>query len=340
MKNLDKLHAFSIPVKQFRSYAIYANKQNEKFNPSLLGKTQKTFFREVERDGEKHLVLKLSERPIPDAKPSKNILKRWNLANGMLYFFYSLLGLRSPPSPEEILEPFHAQKRIDFVFRCCMAPTVVDSKRRAGSRAIPKAFLTLEDLKVEVPHDADALTDYLRLCDRDLANKVSDIQVKAAVEDEVWTWDPNGYWLPNLGVVEQWSFENGIFQIFSRAVRMRWSSMKSVWDTWNSELGHNATMYVALFLHNPTDPVDRFFKYQEMGNGDAVKAEMNGNGRPENGVGHGEEFEGTFEIFQGLENGNNQDYVAETSETLEKSFKNLAPKWPNSLDSNGLDLDV
>lgn len=340
MKNLDKLHAFTLPAKQFRGYIVYANKQNEKFNPSLLGKTQKNFFREVEKDGEKHLVVKLSEKPILDAKPSKNILKRWNLANGMLYFFYSLLGMKSPPSPEEILEPFHAQKRSDFVYRCCLPPMVVDSKRRGGSRTTHKTLLNPEDLKVEVPQDADALTDYLRLCDSDLANKVSDIQVKAAIEDDVWKWDPKGYWLPNVEMVEGWSFENGTFQIFSRAVRMRWFSMRNVWEAWNNELGHNATTYAALFLHNPTDPVDSFFKDKEVERGHAVKSEVNGSGRPGNGAGQEEEFEEPFEIFQGLENGNNHDYVAETSETLEKSFKNLAPKWPNSLDSNGLDVDV
>ena len=63
------------------------------------------------------------ERPVC-AKPSKNILKRWNLGNGMLYFFYAAVGRSAPPTGDEILEPFYYQKRVDFVKRACgPAPT-------------------------------------------------------------------------------------------------------------------------------------------------------------------------------------------------------------------------
>jgi hypothetical protein len=79
----------------------------------------RTFFREhTDESGVRVLTLKLSERLVC-TKPSKNILKRWNLSNGMLYFFYAAVGRTAPPTGEEILEPFYCQKRVDFIRKVC-----------------------------------------------------------------------------------------------------------------------------------------------------------------------------------------------------------------------------
>lgn len=194
------------------------------------------YFRRVKVEGshEQHLMIKLSEKPQLYCKPSKNILKRWNLANGMLYLFYSVIGLKAPPKAEEILEPFYKQKRMDFVHLCC-EPQVLEEgpkKRRKEDRQ-PKALLSMKDLKAEVKQDPDALTNYLRMCDRSLAYLVSDVAVRTAIQEGVWVWNSKGYWIPNIEKVGEWTFKNGCWQIFSRAVRMKWGVIKRLWDEWN-----------------------------------------------------------------------------------------------------------
>lgn len=59
------------------------------------------------------LVIKLSEK-VMFRKPSRDILKRWNLSNGMLYLFYSVIGRTNPLSAKEVLEPFYYQEAYRF----------------------------------------------------------------------------------------------------------------------------------------------------------------------------------------------------------------------------------
>ena len=172
----------------------------------------KNFFREAQdENGVKYLTLKLSERPVV-TKPSKNILKRWNLSNGMLYFFYSAVGRTDPPTGDEVLEPFYYQKRIDFIRKACLPPGGADdgSNDAAGSGGPRPAGLTASSahrypsgqrkrrrvdnlLEVALPptelqlpaarEDAASLFDYLRTC----FPNVDEGAVSVAVDSGVWT---------------------------------------------------------------------------------------------------------------------------------------------------------
>ncbi|EWM24390.1 hypothetical protein Naga_100283g5 [Nannochloropsis gaditana] len=119
IKHLATLQALQIPVATFESHFLQANAHNPKYVRGTLRETVRTFFREfTDEAGVRVLTLKLSERMVY-SKPSKNILKRWNLSNGMLYFFYAAVGRSAPPTGDEILEPFYFQKRVDFIRKVC-----------------------------------------------------------------------------------------------------------------------------------------------------------------------------------------------------------------------------
>jgi len=119
IKHLPALLSLQLPLATFEQHYLSANAHNVKYARGTLRETVRTFFREHTDDsGVRVLTLKLSERPVCQ-KPSKNILKRWNLSNGMLYFFYAAVGRAAPPTGKEILEPFYCQKRVDFIRRIC-----------------------------------------------------------------------------------------------------------------------------------------------------------------------------------------------------------------------------
>lgn len=79
--NLDLLRAYRISRKNLSHYIIEANQGNGKFNPVAVQETIEEFFRPVEELKKKYLTIKLSTRSQYE-RPSKNVLKRWNLANG------------------------------------------------------------------------------------------------------------------------------------------------------------------------------------------------------------------------------------------------------------------
>lgn len=176
----------------------------------------------------------------------------------MLYFFYSVLSI-PPPSPETILETFHAQKRLDFIRKCCGPSTSLEKKRkRAPSDKQVLAPIKKEDLNVKVKPSLGDLTKYLRLCDSKTGILVSEEQVRVAVEEGTWQWDESSEaWVPHMDRFHCWTFENGILQIFGRACRKNWRSLKQLWDSWIADLGHNAPQaFECLFRCKETDVVD------------------------------------------------------------------------------------
>lgn len=256
-ENLDLLRAYRISRKNLSDYLVEANKANAKFNPSIVQGTIDEFFRPVEELKKKYLTIKLSTK-LQYERPSKNVLKRWNLANGMLYFFYSVLAI-PPPSPETILETFHAQKRLDFIRKCCGSLTSPEKKRkRSPSEKEAQNPIKKEHLSVKIKPNLENLTKYLRICDSKTGILVSEDEVRVAVEEGIWQWDESSEaWIPHLDRFHRWTFENGALQVFGRACRRDWRSLKQLWDSWIADLGHNAPQaFESLFRCRETDVVD------------------------------------------------------------------------------------
>jgi hypothetical protein len=69
-----------IPRAFFEEYFARVNEHNAKWQRHTLRETAKAFFREhVDEHGVRFFTLKLSEKSTRAIKPSKNVLKRWNL---------------------------------------------------------------------------------------------------------------------------------------------------------------------------------------------------------------------------------------------------------------------
>jgi hypothetical protein len=219
MRYLSSLLSFRLPVNNFETHFTTVNRHNPKFSRASMRETIRTFFREHvdSSTGSRYLTLKLSERDVC-VKPSKNILKRWNLSNGMLYFFYAAIGRTHPPSGDEILEPFYFQKRVDFIRKVCLPSdhkgadgsdgSVAASKSSSGSsnrgsasgrkrtrREYTDVTLPLSELQVPVLNDEPAgLVEYLR---NSFPGQVDEGSILAAVEAGVWKF---GIEEPGMGL--------------------------------------------------------------------------------------------------------------------------------------------
>lgn len=258
MEHLQTLQDFVIPLALFEKRMREANKNNSRFVEGSIDESARVFFREfLDEKGVPCLQIKMSEK-VHFSKPSKNILKRWNLSNGMLYFFYTIVGRNQPPSAEEILGPFYHQKRIDFINKICLVPTKDSSHgSRKRRRDANEPIMDPSELQVEAPDDVNALCRNLKMF---LGQDISEASVKQAVERGVWQRkvvyedDQSGddeeedfmnrrartVWTPNLDKVEEWTFDNGTLHTFTRACRMNWSTIQPVWHQWNDDLGNNA----------------------------------------------------------------------------------------------------
>jgi len=273
MEHMHTLQDFSIPVALFEDRMHEVNKNNPRFIPSTITESSQVFFREVLDDnGVTCLKLKLSEK-IHYNKPSKNILKRWNLSNGMLYLFYSIIGRDQPPTPHEIMSPFYHQKRVDFIRMVCMVSNLKEStsgnaKRRRRDPSEP--ILNPKELYIDASDDIDAFIRNLQMF---LGAEISGACVKQAVEKGVWDFktiysdeeeedeeeEEEGdarvrtVWMPSTDKVEDWSFENGTLQTFVRACRINRTIIKPVWDSWNHDLGNNSIKWDDLWNEQQRD---------------------------------------------------------------------------------------
>jgi len=253
MKNLHTLQDFKIPAALFEDRMTEVNKHNSRFVQSSIGESAQNFFREQTDDtGVLCLVIKLSEK-LMFRKPSRNILKRWNLSNGMLYLFYSVIGRSHPPTAKEVLEPFYYQKRIDFVRVVCMLPTA--NAKGGGTRKRQREaqrILSPTDLEMKAAMDVQSFFQALQ---KHYGPDVQEEAAGEAVERGVWLRQGAigggegtvGVWRLNLDKVYDWSFDNGALQAFSEACRCKWLVVKPAWEQWNTELGNNAVAWEELW---------------------------------------------------------------------------------------------
>jgi hypothetical protein len=287
MAHMEQLVGFKLAKAVYKEYMRAVNEHNEKFDPRTMDESARNFFRtHTDASGVLVMTLKLSERDV-FVKPSKNILKRWNLGNGMLYLFYAVIGRDAAPSGDEILAPFYAQKRVDFVHLICSGmhhhghgahggddhsgSTGRRRKREEKAVIVPVGELAVETGEGDTG-DGEELVRYLRGC---FGETVDAGDVLQAVDDGVWARRVEAVagtegapsflnlgasqrvvWVPDLEKVYGWSFSNGAFLVFIRACKLHWSRVRAAWNHWNQDLGANAIEWEELWLCLPCDPFD------------------------------------------------------------------------------------